>query len=111
MASDHKVEVRFLPGAPMTELQTCKHLDATGQVLCRFEGRYKTTRGKPTLADRAASDVKANGVVLIGMPILVCRPAAVLNASEKDRKNIEWLIEQQSQCSRYPLPLDTPKAR
>lgn len=83
----------------------CKFLDGTGGVQCQWEGPYKYSRNTPSLAIKAFEDKETSRGIVRSPPFFQCQPALIVkpraSIPEADKGTYEWLVERQSECSKY----------
>jgi len=87
------------------KLNHCKFLDGTDAVQCRWEGPYRYSRNKPSKARQARGNRQTDTGIVRGAYFLQCIPALIkrshVDSSDAEKYTHDWLIEKQSQCSKY----------
>ena len=75
----------------------CKHLDEITGMECAFQGPYKLSRNKPSLARLCHGDSQGFGFLAVNVAFLMCGPANDLGLEP----DCDKLAELQSHCTRY----------
>jgi len=86
----------------------CRFLDGTDAMQCRWEGPYKYTRNKPSLTNKAFGDKQTSYGVVKKSHFFHCIPALIkrsmIDSQEADKYSYEWLVDQQSKCTKFEQP-------